>query len=74
MQAVLEYLKQDYGNPPIYIYENALSLSLSLSLSLTHTHTHTHTYTYTPFFFPLRFLWRWNPRGNPLGQQENFTR
>ena len=41
MQAVLEYLKQDYGNPPIYIYENALSLSLS------HTHTHTHLF----FFF-----------------------
>ena len=39
MQAVLEYLKHDYGNPPIYIYENALSLSL------TYTHTH------TPLFF-----------------------
>ena len=48
MQAVLEYLKQDYGNPPIYIYENALSLSLSLS--------HTHTYTYTPFFFHYLFF------------------
>ena len=41
MQVVLEYLKQDYGNPPIYIYENALS----------HTHTHTHTHTHLFFFF-----------------------
>ena len=41
LQAVLEFFKQVYGNPPIYIYENGLSLSLSLSLSHTHTHTHT---------------------------------
>jgi hypothetical protein len=36
LQAVLEYVKQFYGNPPVYIYENGFSLSLSLS----HTHTH----------------------------------
>ena len=41
MQAVLEYLKHDYGNPPIYIYENALSLPL----------THTHLF----FFFSMTF-------------------
>ncbi|KAK9281125.1 hypothetical protein L1049_004018 [Liquidambar formosana] len=31
LQGVLEYFKQAYGNPPIYIHENGLSLSLSLS-------------------------------------------
>ena len=33
MEGVLEYIKQSYGNPPVYILENGL-LSLSLSLSL----------------------------------------
>ena len=47
MQAVLEYLKHDYGNPPIYIYENALSLSLSH----IHTHTHTSFFSFHDLFF-----------------------
>ncbi|KAL4603573.1 hypothetical protein ACB092_10G133500 [Castanea dentata] len=34
LQAVLEYVKQDFGNPPIYIYENGLSLCPSHTLTL----------------------------------------
>lgn len=29
MQAALEYMKQAYGNPPIYIHENGIFLSLN---------------------------------------------
>ena len=32
LQAVLEYVEQDFGNPPIYIYENGLCLFLTHSL------------------------------------------
>ncbi|KAB2606617.1 beta-glucosidase 11-like [Pyrus ussuriensis x Pyrus communis] len=32
LQGLLEYVKQNFGNPPLYIHENGLSLSLSLSL------------------------------------------
>ena len=32
MEVVLEYIKQSYGNPPVYILENGLFLSFSLSL------------------------------------------
>ena len=32
LEGVLEYLKQVYGNPPVFVYENGLSLSLSLSV------------------------------------------
>jgi len=35
IEAVLEYVKQSYGNPPVYILENGLSHSLSLSLSFS---------------------------------------
>ena len=35
MEGVLEYIKQSYGNPPVYILENGLfSLSLYFSRSL----------------------------------------
>ena len=35
MEGVLEYIKQSYGNPPVYILENGLlSLSLFTSLAL----------------------------------------
>lgn len=33
MEGILEYIKQNYGNPPVYILENGLSLSV-LSLSI----------------------------------------
>lgn len=32
LQAVLEYIEQGFGNPPIYIYENGLCLFLTHSL------------------------------------------
>jgi len=35
LQALLEYYKQVYVNPPIYIYENGLSLSVSVSVSVS---------------------------------------
>ncbi|XP_075642448.1 beta-glucosidase 11-like isoform X2 [Castanea sativa] len=33
LQAVLEYLKQDYGNPPIYIYENGQRMQRNSTLN-----------------------------------------
>ncbi|GKV53965.1 hypothetical protein SLEP1_g60476 [Rubroshorea leprosula] len=38
LKGVLEYVKQTYGNPPVYIHENGLSHSY------THARTHTHTF------------------------------
>jgi len=34
LQQILLYVKETYGNPPVYILENGLSLSLSASLRL----------------------------------------
>ena len=36
LQAVLEYFKQFYGNPPIYIHEKCFSLSLKYVLVVLH--------------------------------------
>ncbi|KAG7594294.1 Glycoside hydrolase family 1 [Arabidopsis thaliana x Arabidopsis arenosa] len=32
MEGILEYIKQNYGNPPVYILENGLSISFSISI------------------------------------------
>lgn len=34
MEGVLEYIKQSYGNPPVYILENGRSFSLLGCVSL----------------------------------------
>jgi beta-glucosidase/6-phospho-beta-glucosidase/beta-galactosidase len=62
LQGLLEYFKQAYGNPPIYIYENGLSLSLSLSHKhIIDTKTHANAHTQTPIIckYELFLLFFW---------------
>ncbi|EFH64410.1 hypothetical protein ARALYDRAFT_315321 [Arabidopsis lyrata subsp. lyrata] len=40
MEVVLEYIKQSYGNPPVYILENGLSLFSNLSLLILSESAH----------------------------------
>jgi len=72
LQAVLEYVEQDFGNPPIYIYENGLCLFLTRSL-LSSCSFIILFLCFSSFSFPGLFFWKWTLGGNPMGQQENFA-